>query len=311
VILVIGSDRDKVHPALVRRLRERGVPFRVLLEDDDERPCRVLAEEDGAGGALLRVHGGECRGEDPVGVVFVRHAVARTPEPGAVARLGAVQAELNEMMAWAACPVVNPPASAYSNYAKAYQLGLLAEAGFAVPVTLLTNSPGAARDFADALPGPAIYKGSSNVVTLAQVLTPERRARLAHLPNAPAVFQEFVRGPDLRVHVIGERCFATRLEADDEDYRRAALRGGEAAVRAAPFDLPSDLARRCVEVTRALGLHISGIDFKLAGDGRAVALELNPFPQVTFYELHGRQPIMDALVEYLSDVCSATTNVFA
>ena len=166
-------------------------------------------------------------------MVFVRHAVARTPEPGAVARLGAVQAELNEMMAWAACPVVNPPASAYSNYAKAYQLGLLAEAGFAVPVTLLTNSPGAARDFADALPGPAIYKGSSNVVTLAQVLTPERRARLAHLPNAPAVFQEFVRGPDLRVHVIGERCFATRLEADDEDYRRAALRGGEAAVRAA------------------------------------------------------------------------------
>jgi glutathione synthase/RimK-type ligase-like ATP-grasp enzyme len=309
MILVIGSSRDKVYPTLVRLLGEAGLWFRVIDEDDRE-PYRVVAEHGPTGVPVFRLYGGACSGRDPVATVFVRHAVARTIDPEVTGRLAALQSLLNGVLACATCPVVNPPANAWSNYSKVYQLGLLADAGFDVPRTVLTNSPEAARRFVDAMPGAAIYKGASNMMTLARVLTPERRERLAHLPNAPTVFQEFVPGADLRVHVIGDRCITTRLETADEDYRRAAFRETE-EVRAAPFELPVALAELCVGITRALGLRVSGIDFKLTEAGRAVVLELNPFPQFTFYQRYSGQPIMEALVKCLATLNDGSTNILA
>ncbi len=304
MILVIGSGRDKVFPVLVERLREAGAQFRALDEDALDRPIDIAAEEDGAGQMLFRITGQDCEGRVPIRAIFVRHAVARTLDPAVTEPLGALQVALNLMLLQVRCPVVNPPAHAFSNYSKVYQLGLLAEMGFEVPETLLTNCPEAAAAFRPNCGSrEIIFKGASNMMTLVQILTDARRARLVHLPNSPTVFQERIPGEDLRVHVIGESWIATRLVSEDPDYRRAAFNDervrGEAAV------LPDGLGELCVAATRGMGLVASGIDFRIEPSGRHVVLELNPFPQFTFYERLSGQPIMAALVAQLMQLAAA------
>ncbi|HYG65973.1 MAG TPA: hypothetical protein VEL74_25590 [Thermoanaerobaculia bacterium] len=308
MILVVGSASDTVASALVRQLRETGHPFQVLDEDHPERysvqPDRV------AGRPGYRVLGGGCDGASPVGSIFLRHAVAGRLDPGRVASLGKLHEQLNRMLAVARCPTVNLPANAGSNYSKPFQVGLMAEAGFDVPRSLVTNIPENARRFYDELGGRVIFKGISNVATFAQVLTPDKLDRLDRLPDCPTLFQEYVAGVDYRVHVVGDEAFVTRLRSRGEDYRRDA-RAGDPDLIIEPASMDERTVARCIEITRRLGLVVSGIDFKESPEGRLVALEVNPYPQFTFYEGRSGQPITRAVVSYLTRHPTDSSNVFA
>jgi glutathione synthase/RimK-type ligase-like ATP-grasp enzyme len=224
--------------------------------------------------------------------------------------MGMLQTKLNHMLLSTSCPTINPPAKAYSNYSKPYQIGLLSEAGFDVPQTLVTNIPDEARRFYEECAGQVIFKGASNVMTLAQVLKSKHFTRLDLLPNSPTLFQEYIAGVDYRVHVVGERVFATRLLATNEDYRRSSLIEDKEIV-VEPATLPAQLVQKCIAFTKKLGLIVSGIDFKEDQNGRLVALELNPYPQFTFYEGRSGQPITRAIVDYLVYNQSSNTNIFA
>jgi glutathione synthase/RimK-type ligase-like ATP-grasp enzyme len=308
MILLLGAHSDTVTAALARGLRDGGNRFLMV---DEDRPDGYLVSSEASGmRRAFRVRGGDCDGTSPVGSIFVRHSVPRHLDSRRLERLHALLGQLNRMLAAASCPSVNLPANAYSNYSKPYQVGLLAAAGFDVPRTLLTNVPEEARRFYDELAGQVIFKGVSNVATLAQVLTPERLERLKLLPHCPTLFQEYVAGVDYRVHVVGERAFVTRLRASNEDYRRSALAGATDLV-VEPAALPAEVTARCIAFTRQLGLAISGIDFKESRDGRLVALELNPYPQFTFYEGRSGQPITRAVIDLLAHSRTDQSNVFA
>jgi glutathione synthase/RimK-type ligase-like ATP-grasp enzyme len=309
VILVLGSSADSVYPKLLSRLRERDQPFVTV---DEDQPGRYQVESDDTNGQkVFRIVGDECTGRRPVESIFVRHAVARTLDPAHLRTLGHLQGSLNRMLRRVTCPVLNPPAHAFSNYSKPYQLELLANAGFDIPRTLMTNIPEEARAFWDACDGQVIYKGVSNVTTLAQVLTAESLERLRLLPNSPTLFQEFIRGADYRVHVIGDESFVTRLAGPNVDYRRSLLVTKSQDVVIEPAELPASVIKRCIAITRALGLVASGIDFKQDDLGRLVVLELNPYPQFTFYEGRSGQPITQAVVDYLIQHQTKNTNLYA
>lgn len=221
MILVLGSSRDSVFPQLNRHLRESGHPFIAI---DEDAPARYSVQcEHANGNSIFRVVGDGCDSKTPVKSIFVRHAIARTLEPDYLQKMGQLQGELNFMLRVARCPILNPPANGLSNYSKAYQVSLLARAGFDVPHSLVTNLPEAARVFWEECNREVIYKGVSNVTTLAQLLTPETLPRLEHLPCSPTLFQEYVAGDDYRVHVIGDEAFVTRVVAENVDYRRASL----------------------------------------------------------------------------------------
>jgi glutathione synthase/RimK-type ligase-like ATP-grasp enzyme len=309
VILVLGSGADSVYPRLLSHLRGRDQPFVAV---DEDRPDRYNVEADCENGQqVFRIVGDECTGRRPVESIFVRHAVARTFDPEHLRTLGYLQGSLNRMLRRVTCPVLNPPAHAFSNYSKPYQLELLANAGFDIPKTLVTNIPEEARAFWEACGKQAIYKGVSNVTTLAQVFTSESFERLQFLPTCPTLFQEFIRGADYRVHVIGDDAFVTRLAGPNVDYRRSLLmtKNEDVAVEAAK--LPVLVTDRCITITRKLGLVASGIDFKQESSGRLVVLELNPYPQFTFYEGRSGQPITQAVVDYLIQHQTQDTNLFA
>ncbi len=306
MILVVGSCSDTVSAALVRHLRDHGQPFQLV---DEDHPGRYSVQRDLAEGRY-RVLGGGCEGATPVASIFVRHAVSQRLDADRIASLNALQGELNRMLSAARCPMVNSPARAWSNYSKPFQVGLLAEAGFDVPRSLVTNVPDEARRFYAALGGQVIFKGISNVATFAQVLTPDKLDRLVKLSCCPTLFQEYVAGVDYRVHVVGDEAFVTRLRSRDEDYRRGA-RAGDPDLIVEPASLDEETIARCIGFTRQLGLVVSGIDFKEDSRGRLVALELNPYPQFTFYEGRSGQPITRAVAAYLARRGTAASNVFA
>jgi glutathione synthase/RimK-type ligase-like ATP-grasp enzyme len=208
------------------------------------------------------------------------------------------------------CPVANRPENAFSNYSKVYQLGLLKNAGFDVPRTLVTNIPEEALQFYQDCKGKVIFKGVSNVMSYAQVWKEEHFKLVERLPNSPTQFQEFIQGVDYRVHIIGDDAFVTRLNGANEDYRRSALSDGD-DILAEEALLPGGTIERCVAFTKSLGLIVSGIDFKEDAKGRLVILELNPFPQFTFYEGRSGQAITKAIVEYLVRHQVEQANLFA
>jgi len=90
---------------------------------------------------------------------------------------------------------------------------------------------------------------------------------------------------------------APRVRSDAVDYPYAKREGAEMAMEA--FELPPAVAESCLRASRALGLPLAGIDFKLTPDGDYVCFEVNPSPGFLFYEQYTGQPISAALADLL------------
>ncbi len=189
--------------------------------------------------------------------------------------------------------VVNPPYSSGSNASKPYQASLFHQFGFRTPETLVTNLPEAARAFYDAFQGQVIYKSISYVRSVVQPMKPEDLDRLDTLTNCPIQLQEKIDGFDVRVHVIGDEVFPSRIEAEQSDYRF----DKQAVVSA--WELPDPWSERCWKVARSLGMHLTGIDLRFTPEGEVVCFEANPSPAFTWYEARTEQPLSEALCDLL------------
>jgi len=193
--------------------------------------------------------------------------------------------------------VVNRCRPMASNSSKPYQAQLISQIGFSTPETLITNDPELVREFY-AQHGRVIYKSISGVRSIVEELTPRALARLDQIRWCPTQFQAFVDGTNVRVHVVGEEVFATRIETDVTDYRYASRQNGEAELTA--IELSDELSEQCIRLASALELPFAGIDLKVTGDGEVFCFEVNPSPGYTYYQSHTGQPIASALARYLS-----------
>ncbi|MEK6333301.1 MAG: glutathione synthase [Acidobacteriota bacterium] len=193
--------------------------------------------------------------------------------------------------------VVNRSRPMGSNASKPYQAQLISQLGFSIPETLITNDPALVRDFC-VQHGRVIYKSISGVRSIVQELTPADMTRLEQIRWCPTQFQAFVEGTNVRVHVIGQEVFATRIETDTTDYRYSTRQGGETELTAT--ELSDGLNDRCIRLAAALELPFAGIDLKITPDGEVFCFEVNPSPGYTYYESHTGQPIALALARYLA-----------
>jgi glutathione synthase/RimK-type ligase-like ATP-grasp enzyme len=126
-----------------------------------------------------------------------------------------------------------------------------------------------------------------------QRFNPAARDRLRDLRWCPTQFQRRIVGPDYRVHVVGEQVFACRIEAGADDYRY----DRHAAVVACTLD--ADLAGRCRDLTRALGLTVAGLDLRESADGAWYCFEVNPSPGFSYFQARTGQRIDRAIAEIL------------
>lgn len=290
MILIWGLPTDSPIAAVTRALDESGQKFLVLDQRELlETEMKLLVA--GKVSGILR-HGGKEVDLESVRGVYLRpyepsrlHICAREEERARVAALN------ETLLAWSEVTparVLNRPSTMASNHSKPYQSSLIHAQGFDIPRTLLTTDPDALEAFWK-LHRDVIYKSMSGVRSIVSRLTPKHRERFANLSSCPTQFQEWVEGVDIRVHVVGDDVFASRVESMATDFRYPQTEEEEPKIEA--YDLPSALAQRCRRLAASLSLGLAGIDLRLTGDGRWFCFEVNPSPGFTYYEQATGQPI--------------------
>jgi hypothetical protein len=291
-LAVWGIPTDPPTAAVIEALAEAGLRFGVI----DQREVLDTSVE-------LRVDG-ELRGRisTPSLRLDLRDLTAVFARPSSSAALPWVRTGAERRMAadvdavlavWAeltSALVVNRPSAGASNGSKPFQLALLRSCGFDVPDTVVTTCPEEARAF-------RARHGSVAVKSVSAWRSRVRRRSddqgLDRVRACPVQLQEWVTGLDVRVHVVGDEVFACDVVAEgSDDYRFA-----EPTMRAR--ELPPDVAARCRDAARALGLPLAGIDLRLTPEGRWVCFEANPAPAFDFFSRRTGQPIASAVAALL------------
>jgi hypothetical protein len=194
-------------------------------------------------------------------------------------------------------PIINPPCQDGGNFAKlSHAIDLSSAADWYIPRSCLTNDVQRAEEFINTCADGVIFKGASGSKTWATLYESSRHARrLSRIETCPVLFQERINGPDVRVHLIGERTFAERIESAHTDYRSA--RGNKYE----PIRLPRDIANACCTLAQLCKVPFLGIDFKIQrSSGKWFFLEANALPCYQGYDRRAGGEISRAIVEWLT-----------
>jgi glutathione synthase/RimK-type ligase-like ATP-grasp enzyme len=288
VIIVWGPHDDPPSARILELLRERGIDV-VHLDDSALDGLRYDVTLGSGPGGWLEVDGREIR-LDAIHGIYLRPGPQRTPTARAAAAcLLGVASSIDAV-------VINRPAAGRSNLAKPYQLAAITAAGFAVPPTIVTTDPVAARAFL-ARHGRIVYKSISGVRSIVATLDATGAERLSGVSTGPVQLQRWIDGIDVRIHVVGTRWFTTAIESGAADYRYAAEGGHE--VKIVATDVDREIGQRLVDLAAGMGLLVAGIDLRLTPDDEWYCFEVNPSPGFTFYEEATGQPIAAAIADLL------------
>jgi glutathione synthase/RimK-type ligase-like ATP-grasp enzyme len=190
------------------------------------------------------------------------------------------------------CHWVNPPQAVGLHRYKFHQLKLLKAANIRVPDSLMTNDPEALLAFYEKHQGRVICKPLYQGLLLHRLtkadLAPERIERLR---ESPLLFQEYIEGTDIRVHVVGEETFASEVVSELFNYKTDFF--------SRPVEIPDSIRELSIRAARVLGLVLAGIDFRRTETGEYVMFEGNPSPQYLVFEDQCGYPISDALATNL------------
>jgi hypothetical protein len=188
------------------------------------------------------------------------------------------------------CVVANRPNSGRSNGSKPYQMRLLSEVGFAIPDWILCNEQILAKDFLNQY-GKVIYKSCSGLRSRVRLVDENFLARLQD-GTCPTILQKYIEGRDVRIHVVGNRVFATEVISTGVDYRFDS--GGNEFVS---IMAPYDIEELCRKFSLLEDLILGGFDFRVTPDGHWYCLEANPVPTFLPYEMDTGQPIGNAILD--------------
>ena len=303
MILVCGGLADGVTELVCSRLQDCGYPYRLLDLARFPEDYRVSWRWTDSGPQGWIAAADWRLDLDAISSVYVRFLGPedRPPLPtldpaDAAALRGESDLGLMALLEDLPCPVVNRMGGGLSNNSKPYQALVISGTGLSVPPTLVTSDPVAARAF-HAEHGEVIYKSASGIRSIVRRLGPDHLARLDLLCDGPAQFQAFVPGHNIRVHTVGDRVFATRIESEAVDYRYAHADGLAANLEA--VTLPQTVEAACLRLAHAFDLLFAGIDLKRTPEGEFFCFEVNPCPGFLYYERHTGQPISTALADLL------------
>ena len=193
--------------------------------------------------------------------------------------------------------VVNRPHTGSSNGSKPFQQTLIEAQGFRTPPTFISWKSGLTRDFFERSNRDLIYKSISWVRSIVSRFEEGDLERLEESQSCPLQLQERIPGVDVRVHVVGDRVFATEVESQALDYRYAKQQGKKRTMR--PVSLPEERRQACVDLAKSLGMSICGVDLRRTPDHEYYCFEVNPTPGYSFYQQYTGQGITEALVDLL------------
>lgn len=192
--------------------------------------------------------------------------------------------------------VANRPMDMLSNMSKPYQSQFIAQSSLLIPPTLITNNNEHLDLFKNTHKN-LIFKSISSVRSIVKNLNNEYIPLLKNLKYLATQFQKKLEGENIRVHVVGEKTFATKIISSVTDYRYASREGKESTLF--EVELPDKINKDCIHISRILGLPLCGIDLFKTLDERYYCFEVNPSPAYSYYQESTGQNISLALVNLL------------
>jgi glutathione synthase/RimK-type ligase-like ATP-grasp enzyme len=205
--------------------------------------------------------------------------------------------------------VVNPPQAGAALQHKPFQLDVLRRLGADLPRTLISNDPERIRAFhasESAQNEEVIFKPLLGGA-ITRVLDAAALGRLERVRQAPVIFQQRIRGDDIRVILVGDRvvsAVAIRTPVPHLDFRADPIySGGHACYERVV--LPPRVEAICKGAARACGLPFTGIDIKHTAEDGWFFLELNSSPTYMDVERKTGDPISRALAQFLLGISDA------
>lgn len=307
-VLIITNSHD-LHADLVQdRISRRGAPvFRLDLDAFPRDFDLSLSVRDGRwGGGLCHLPSGRYLSVGNIGAVWLRkRGDYAFPGTDLSAQERAFATDEVEHIVFSLlysldCYWMSHPLAIRGAMWKGEQLLRASRMGFAVPTSLISNSPGSVGDFRRGLPGGMVFKTLSSPFLGADKVPAEERG-VSGLPTTlvteehddildsvrelPGFFQSYVdKAHELRVTVIGERVFAARIHSQADDRTRIDYRDYSAEILYEAAELPAGVETFCRDFVRSYGLAYGAIDLIVRPDGGHVFLENNPVGQFLFVE---------------------------
>jgi glutathione synthase/RimK-type ligase-like ATP-grasp enzyme len=316
MILIVTSKRDLTSDFIVLELQRRGLPYLRLNTEDLPKStfyCRPRLDD---------TWHFELEGES-FDLSLVKAAYFRrpgTPEPlseidetDRTYSRAEWQATLQSLYWAIGDRWLNAPYAIALAEDKIRQLTLARKLGLRIPDTLIGNSPAAAQAFAAG--GGVIGKPLRNAVVSGQL--PDRivfTSRVAidadtdplAISACPLILQhEIKKRSDVRVTVVGSHVFAATIDSQSNpdtevDWRTTSTPD----LPHSTYELPPEVAKACITLTKSLGLRFGALDFVLDLAGQFWFLEINPNGQWAWIETRTGHPIAAAIVAELERIAN-------
>ncbi|RPE37454.1 ATP-grasp ribosomal peptide maturase [Streptomyces sp. Ag109_O5-1] len=307
-VLILTTDEDVTADMVVLRLHEASVPV-VRLDPADLTSGVALSGEyvQGVSRGHLSVNG-RLVSMNGLRSVWVRRpgvAAARAAQPSDWLSEESSQA-LYGMLRGTDARWMNHPDAARQARHKPWQLRLAQRSGLAVPATLITTFPQAAREFAERFPDLVVKPVSGAHPQEPPRAVPTSRvapdADFAAVAFGPTLLQRRVaKRADIRLTVVGGTLLAARkpvhpdAHPDDVDVRFAPSVSPWLAA-----DVPPRVAEAVLTYMKDAELAYGAFDFAEDADGIWWFLECNQSGQFGFVEMDTGQPIAEAIADWLA-----------
>lgn len=314
-LLIVTDIFDPTADVVVAECNNRGVPvFRMHPREYPGSVTVTLEHRSGDIGGTI-TDGYRCVDLDDIGCAWYRRPERPQPreelDPD-VQRYVVDQCE-NTLRALYTCLadrwIVNPLVLADAEN-KLRQLAVASALGLETPQTLITNHPDHAQRFRSGFPEGLITKPLMAPRNPIYVNSAYRRAGTVKwagattneaLSYSAAVYQPDVpKELELRCVVIGDRVWAASVASQTHPSRPQDVRSIGDEIPYQKYELPRDVARRLVQLTRSFEISFCSADVILTPDGRYVFLDLNPNGQwMWLCQPPTNLPLTDAFVDLI------------
>ncbi|MFJ9870735.1 ATP-grasp ribosomal peptide maturase [Streptomyces sp. NPDC101165] len=307
-VLILTSEEDVTADMVVLQLGRAGVPV-VRLDPADLTNGVALSGEyvQGACRGHLSV-GGRLVSMNGLRSIWVRRpgdAALRADQPSAWLTEESTQA-LYGMLRCTDARWMNHPDAARRARHKPWQLRLAQLSGLAVPATLITTFPQAAREFAERFPDLVVKPVSGAHPQEPPRAVPTSRvppdADFAAVAFGPTLLQRRIsKRADIRLTVVGERLLAARKPADPDGHPDDIdVRFAPSVSPWLPAEVPPRVAEAVLRYLKDAELAYGAFDFAEDADGIWWFLECNQSGQFGFVEMDTGQPIAETIAQWLA-----------
>lgn len=194
-------------------------------------------------------------------------------------------------------PLFNPFSLSKPFDYKPHQMERLAQEGFVIPDTIVTNSVDTISDFIQQHQNVVMkpISGGDN----ARLVGPSILQNIKVFSQFPMIFQKRIHGEDIRVTIVNEQIVSSvSIPTNALDYRSTtSYRHGKQQYN--EHTLPAHIQNECKRAAKLCHCCIAGIDLKYQPDGTYVFIEVNSSPVYLDIENKTKHPITAAILNMM------------